>query len=261
MLQERTDARVLALLGRTLAVGRFFLVVTEEVAPVDLAVTEPIGEVQDVLQRQRQREDGLPHFQLARLDALGDDDLVLAGEQGDAAHLLEVHPDRIGRVAQERRAIFALFFLLRYFRNPLFVFLFFGLGEGAVFGSLDGDLAVTVAVTEHRDDAVDLFGGRRIAAELLAIAGGNVLALATDLDHSIELRGRGLARGLVLLGSGYALHRRGRSPLTLSMRRRASYAHLSWVGTVQPELRLAGAKDTVRGSSLKVASGEVNTNF
>ena len=31
--------------------------------------------------------------------------------------------------------------------------------------------------------------------------------------------------------------------------------------SVKPELLLAGAKDTVRGASLKVPNSEVNTNF
>ncbi len=38
-------------------------------------------------------------------------------------------------------------------------------------------------------------------------------------------------------------------------------AHLSWVGTVQLALLLAGGKDTVRGASLKVVAREVNTNL
>jgi len=101
-----------------------------------------------------------------------------------------------------------------------------------------------------------------IGAELFAVARRNVLALATDLDHSIELRGDGIAHGLVLLGSRYTLHRRGSSPLTLAWIRQCNCnAHLSWVGHVQPGLLLAGKKDTVRVPSLKVAGTEVNTNF
>ena len=45
-----------------------------------------------------QRQDGLPGLDddlLAELDRLGEDDLLLGGEQGDLADLLEVHPDRV----------------------------------------------------------------------------------------------------------------------------------------------------------------------
>ena len=46
-----------------------------------------------------EREHGLAHLALAGLDLLGDRDLLLAGEERDAAHLLEVHADRIGGFA------------------------------------------------------------------------------------------------------------------------------------------------------------------
>src|SRR6185436_17732850 len=126
-----------------------------------------------VLQRQREREDGLAHLELARLDALGDDDLVHAGEQGDAAHLLEVHANRVGRVTQERRAIFALFFFLRDFRNPLFVLFLFRLGKRTVLGGFNGDLTVAIAVAAQRDHTADLFGRPGVATELFALARWN----------------------------------------------------------------------------------------
>ena len=45
-----------------------------------------------------ERDDALPRRLdqlLAELDRLGEDDLLLGGEQGDLADLLEVHPDRV----------------------------------------------------------------------------------------------------------------------------------------------------------------------
>ncbi len=45
-----------------------------------------------------ERGDGLPRLLdhlLAELDGLGQDDLLLGGQQGDLADLLEVHPDRV----------------------------------------------------------------------------------------------------------------------------------------------------------------------
>ena len=56
-------------LGRALGVRRLLVLVAEEVAAVDLAVTQAVGEVQHVLQRERKREDGLAHLELAGLDA------------------------------------------------------------------------------------------------------------------------------------------------------------------------------------------------
>ena len=144
MLQEGRDARVLAL-GRTLGVRGLLVLVAEEMPTVDLAVTQAIGEIQYVLQRERERENGLADLELARLDALRNDDLVLAREQRDAAHLLEVHPDGIGRIA-EQRAILLLLLLLGNVRYPVLFFFVLAVGaERAVLGAFDGDLAFAVA--------------------------------------------------------------------------------------------------------------------
>ena len=44
---------------------------------------------------RRRAGDRLDHGELAALDALGNFDLALAGEERDRAHLAEVHPDRV----------------------------------------------------------------------------------------------------------------------------------------------------------------------
>ena len=50
------------------------------------------------------------HFELGLLDALGNLDLLFAGEQGDLPHLLEVHADRIIQDVE-----FAIRFLVLFF--------------------------------------------------------------------------------------------------------------------------------------------------
>ena len=61
---------------------------------------------------QIEREHGLAHLALAGLDLLGDRDLFLAREERDAAHLLEVHADRIGGLAGSPLGLLGLGLLL-----------------------------------------------------------------------------------------------------------------------------------------------------
>ena len=55
-----------------------------------------------LLDGDRAVEHGLEHLALAVLDALGDLDLALAGEQRDRAHLAQVHADGVARCASTR---------------------------------------------------------------------------------------------------------------------------------------------------------------
>ena len=106
----------------------------------------------------------------------------------DAAHLLEVHPNRVGGVA-EQGAIFLLLlllFLLGDLGNPiLFLLVVRVRGERTLLGDIDGDLGLTV--TEQRDHGVDLLDGGGIGTERVALTGRNVLALAAELDDTIDL--------------------------------------------------------------------------
>jgi hypothetical protein len=116
-----------------------------------------------------EREDGFAHLALAGLDLLGDRDLFLASEERHAAHLLEVHADRIGGLAGARSATSSRSGassaahsastpsrLLRQ-RRSLF----------------RGGLDVDVDVAEHRDDLIDLLGAAGIAT-------GDLAGLAVD---------------------------------------------------------------------------------
>src|SRR5262249_22964019 len=129
------------------------VVVAEDVPSLDLAALQAIRKAQHVLDRQVERENRLAHLALAGLDLLRDRHLLLAGEEGNAAHLLEVHPDRVGGLA--RRALDFLGFggLFR----PVGLGRLLGriLGERGFLDSLDLD----VHVAEHRDDLVELLGG------------------------------------------------------------------------------------------------------
>src|SRR5262249_43245212 len=145
------------------------VVVAEDVARLDLAVAQALGEIEHVLHRLIEREDRLAHLALARLDLLGDRDFLFAREERDAPHLLEVHAHRVGGLAGRALGLL-LFPLRRLLGRP------FGL-DGLLRGLLGkrrllGDgLDVDVDLAEHRDDLVDLFAGAvaafaRLAADL-----------------------------------------------------------------------------------------------
>ena len=138
------------------------LVVAEDVPGLDLPVTEPLGQRDHVLVRQIEGEDGLAHLALAGLDLLGDRDLLLAREQRDAAHLLEVHADGIGRLAGRALGLLRFGLLL----GPLRLGGLLGLlGEARLLDRVDLD----VHVAEHRDDLVDLLR-RGPVGRLVAVA-------------------------------------------------------------------------------------------
>src|SRR5262249_56217160 len=94
---ERVGA--LVLLGlRPLGRLGLGLVVAEDVARLDLPFAEPLRQRHHVLEGEIEREHTLPHLALAGLDLLGNRHLLLTREEGAAAHLLEIHANRIGRL-------------------------------------------------------------------------------------------------------------------------------------------------------------------
>ena len=84
-------------------VGRL-LVFLEDVAQIGFAGLDPVAQVDEKIQRDRRLEDLFFDLLLAGLDALGDLDFLLPREQLEVAHLLEVEPYRVGRVAAIRVA-------------------------------------------------------------------------------------------------------------------------------------------------------------
>ena len=84
-LAHALDVPLLVELG-VLLVG-----VLDDVLDADLLLAQLVAELEDLLDRDRAVEHDLQHPALAVLDALGDLDLALAGEQRDRAHLAQVH--------------------------------------------------------------------------------------------------------------------------------------------------------------------------
>ena len=69
--------------------------VADDVLDPDLVLPQLVAEVDDLADGHRGVEDGREDHVLALLDALRDLDLALAREERDAAHLAQVHPDRV----------------------------------------------------------------------------------------------------------------------------------------------------------------------
>ena len=162
--EEGLGPFVLLALG---ALGRLGLrlVVAEDVPRLDLPAAELLSERQHVLERQVEREHGLAHLALAALDLLGDRDLLLAREEGHAAHLLEVHAHRVGGLAG--RAL-GRFLGLGLLLGPLGLDrLFRLLGQRRL---LDRRVDLDVHVAEHRDDLVELLGRRAVGGDLALVA-------------------------------------------------------------------------------------------
>ncbi len=191
VFQELGRALVFFPLGDLGGGGLGGVVVAEHVPRLDLAVAEPLGEVEDVLHRLDEREDGFAHLALAGLDLLGDRDFLLASEERHAPHLLEVHADRIGGLAG---CPLGRFFLLgRLLGRPLgldgLLFLF---GKRSLLGDR---LDVDVDLAEHGDDLVDLLGAS------LGLAG-----LARDVGARRAEVPRGACRLLVVGSLVVPLH-------------------------------------------------------
>src|SRR4029077_16779739 len=93
---------------------------------------------------------------LTGLDPLGNLDLLLAREQLEVAHLLEVEPYRVRRIT---RGVGGLFFGLLF---GLFFGLFFGLGVNLALGAFGGNFLEDLDI--HVLEALQrraLVGGRR----------------------------------------------------------------------------------------------------
>ena len=75
--------------------GELFFVEGDHFLDVAHAAAQVFAEADDLANHDRRARDGLHHAVLAALDALGDLDLALAGEQRDGAHLAQVHADGV----------------------------------------------------------------------------------------------------------------------------------------------------------------------
>ncbi len=75
--------------------GELFFVEGNDFLDVANAAAQVFAEADDLANDDGRARDGLHDAELAALDALGDFDFALAGEQGDGAHLAEVHADGV----------------------------------------------------------------------------------------------------------------------------------------------------------------------
>ncbi len=75
--------------------GELFFVEGDDFLDVADAAAQVFAETDDLANDDGRAGDGLHDAHLAALDALGDLDFALAGEQGNGAHLAEVHADGV----------------------------------------------------------------------------------------------------------------------------------------------------------------------
>ena len=92
LVDELDDALGVPLL---VELGVFFVGVMDDLLDADLLLAELVAELEDLLDGDRRVEHDLQRRPLALLDALGDLDFALAGEQRDRAHLAQVHAHRV----------------------------------------------------------------------------------------------------------------------------------------------------------------------
>ena len=75
--------------------GQLFFVEGDDFLDVADAAAQVFAEGDDLANDDGRARDGLHHAELAALDALGDFDFALAGEQRNGAHLAQVHADGV----------------------------------------------------------------------------------------------------------------------------------------------------------------------
>ena len=84
--------------------GELFLVEGDDFLDVANAAAKIFAEADDLANDDGRARDGLHDAELAALDALGDLDFAFAGEQGNGAHLAEVHADGVVGLLEGVRA-------------------------------------------------------------------------------------------------------------------------------------------------------------
>src|SRR5205809_231887 len=86
-----------------LLLGELLFGIVHQVLDGDEVLAEVVADDADLLDGQGGREDGTGRLVLALLDALGQRDLALAREKGDAPHLAQVEPDGVFRAPHGAR--------------------------------------------------------------------------------------------------------------------------------------------------------------
>jgi hypothetical protein len=127
------------------------------------------------------------HHVAAGLDALGDGDLALAGQQFDAAHLAQIHADRVVGAAEIGLIDIAAAFLV-----VLVVFLGLGglLGRGLAILRFLGFDDIDAELVERRHRVLDEFGGHLLGRQGgVQFVIGDVAAFLAAGDQLLD-RGR-----------------------------------------------------------------------
>ena len=148
----------------------------EDVAQVGLAGLDPVAQVDKKIQRDRRFEDLFFDLLFAGLDPLGDFDLLLAREQLEVAHLLEVEPYRVGRIARRVGRLFFGFFL--------------GLRLDFALGALGGDFLedLDIHVLEALQRGTQVGGrGHVLGQEIVDLVESQVTLLAAEVDQTLEI--------------------------------------------------------------------------
>ena len=178
--QHAADERGLLLLGVVLVgdVG--------DVPDRDARLAEPVLQRLELALGEVRRHHGPRDPFLALLDPLGERDLALAREERDAAHLAEVHPDRVlGAADGARREIDRVAGLGLDGLLPL-VEGVFDLVQGA--GRLGAVDDVDVHGSEHQHDVVELVRGDQVSGQgVVELFVGDVALLLARRDQLVQL--------------------------------------------------------------------------
>src|SRR6266508_2638371 len=190
---------LLLLAPRLLLVAR----VLHDLADADLALAEPLAQLEDLADGDRRREDRGEDLLLALLDPLRDLDLALARQEGDRSHLAQVHAHGVVRLAVAGVVLLLLLLLL--------VRLLLGLGRlvGELHLLLGAVHDLDVVLAEHRHDVVDLVRARVRRQGVVHLVVGEEALLAAALHERLHLGPLGdvahvvlreLLLGLVVVG-------------------------------------------------------------
>src|SRR5216683_1874932 len=145
--------------------GELFLVEGDDFLDVADSALEVFAEAHDLADDDRRAGDGLHDAELAALDAFGDLNLALAGEQGHRAHLAEVHADGVVGLLERAGGEVELYV----------VGLFAGLGLVLVA------VAAELRLTGEHIDALGVDGGEQV----IEIVGGGDVTGEQVVDLSV----------------------------------------------------------------------------
>ena len=202
------DHRRLHLLRVGAGVGRLEI---DDVAEENLALVELVAPDDDGLEGERALAQPCDHRLAAGLDAFGNGDFALAGQELDRAHLAQVHAHRIvgalgrlllfgggERLGADLDQLAALLFVIAVVGGLVL----FGFGLVA----LDD---VDAHLRDHGEDVLDLVGGDLLGGQNgVDLLVGDVAALLGGLDHLLDAGVVEIEQRLGI-GGGFGLFFRG----------------------------------------------------